>query len=396
MEGTIVEFITVQQAADNFGVNVRTIQKWAKDGKLPGAKRVGRVWLIPENAVLKIENESEENTETSCGMSLKLMCSNFVAGSASEVIEKIEIPKCKLFAKAEYHYLRAESEECANILEHFLSESDEEISYPAAFLYAFANLSLNKPIIAKISLSDLKEYMKDSKKMKNVTSDNVSSVFVASIAGVLLRLKTTDISEVKELLKFLPEGARLFIAYVLANSACMNKDYSKAIGIVEGAFSVTSDFYPIPTIYLNIVSSIAYIHLKQIEKAKKAFNEAMDIAMLDGFIEPFIEHHGMFLGLIEVCMREKYPDEFKRVVSLVGQFFPQWWKVRGGEEVRYVPDELTSTEFVIAMLFDRGWSMKEISSYIGLSLRMVKYYVATVYDKLGITKREELKLYMLL
>ena len=51
-----MEFITVQQAANNFDVSVRTIQKWAKEGKILGAKRVGHVWLIPEDAVLKIEN----------------------------------------------------------------------------------------------------------------------------------------------------------------------------------------------------------------------------------------------------------------------------------------------------------------------------------------------------
>lgn len=394
----MMEFVTVRQAADIFGVNIRTIQKWAKNGKLLGAKRVGRVWLIPKDAVLKRENKSGNSSspEDSCGMPLKLMCSSFTPGLAHEVLNKIETPKCKMFAKAEYHYLRAESEECANILENYLSDADEKISYPAAFLYAFANLSLSKPIIAKISLSDLKEYMKDKKNWQNVTNENVSSVFVASIAGVLLRLKITEITEIKELLKFLPEGARLFMAYVLANSACMNKDYAKAIGIVEGAFAATSEFYPVPTIYLNIILSIAYIHLKKIDKSKKAFNEALDIAMPDGFVEPFIEHHGLFLGLIEICMREKYPSEFKRVVSIVGQFFPQWLKVRSIDDAIYIPDQLSSTEFIIAMLFDRGWSMKEISSYIGLSLRMVKYYVATVYDKLGITKREELRRYMLL
>ena len=70
-----MEFITVQQAANNFGVNVRTIQKWAKEGKLLGAKRVGRVWLIPDDAVLKFENETDtiqlvfENSKINIGNS---------------------------------------------------------------------------------------------------------------------------------------------------------------------------------------------------------------------------------------------------------------------------------------------------------------------------------------
>ena len=39
--------------------------------------------------------------------------------------------------------------------------------------------------------------------------------------------------------------------------------------------------------------------------------------------------------------------------------------------------------------------MKEISFYLEMSLRMVKQHISTVYLKLGITKREELKNYML-
>lgn len=42
-----MQFENAQQAAVRLGVTVRAIQKWAKEGRLPGAEKVGREWLIP-------------------------------------------------------------------------------------------------------------------------------------------------------------------------------------------------------------------------------------------------------------------------------------------------------------------------------------------------------------
>ena len=44
-------FQTAKEAADRLGVTIRAVQKWAKEGKLDGAKKVGRDWMIPEEAI---------------------------------------------------------------------------------------------------------------------------------------------------------------------------------------------------------------------------------------------------------------------------------------------------------------------------------------------------------
>lgn len=46
MEG----YMTVQQAANKWGVTPRQIQLWCKTGKLLGAQKWNRDWVIPKNA----------------------------------------------------------------------------------------------------------------------------------------------------------------------------------------------------------------------------------------------------------------------------------------------------------------------------------------------------------
>lgn len=48
-----MKFETVVQAAARLGVTVRAIQKWAKEGKLKGAQKVGRDWMIPVDSIVK-------------------------------------------------------------------------------------------------------------------------------------------------------------------------------------------------------------------------------------------------------------------------------------------------------------------------------------------------------
>ena len=47
-----MKFETASQAAERMGVTVRAVQKWAKEGKLEGAQKVGRDWMIPFGATV--------------------------------------------------------------------------------------------------------------------------------------------------------------------------------------------------------------------------------------------------------------------------------------------------------------------------------------------------------
>lgn len=48
-----------QQAENRLGVTVRTIRKWAKEDRIPGAARHGRLWMIPADFVSKGQQEAQ-------------------------------------------------------------------------------------------------------------------------------------------------------------------------------------------------------------------------------------------------------------------------------------------------------------------------------------------------
>ena len=43
-------YITVQEAAEKWGVTPRQVQILCKENRISGATRLSRIWIIPENA----------------------------------------------------------------------------------------------------------------------------------------------------------------------------------------------------------------------------------------------------------------------------------------------------------------------------------------------------------
>ena len=53
--------------------------------------------------------------------------------------------------------------------------------------------------------------------------------------------------------------------------------------------------YPVAMEYLYCVIIMCLINLKQQDEARKILIKAWNMAKPDGFLEPFIEHHGLML-----------------------------------------------------------------------------------------------------
>ena len=48
----MTHYLTTRDAAARLGVKADTVKRWCQQGKLPGAVRQGRDWMIPESALV--------------------------------------------------------------------------------------------------------------------------------------------------------------------------------------------------------------------------------------------------------------------------------------------------------------------------------------------------------
>lgn len=54
-----LEWITPEEAGNKWGIKVRRVQAMCSNGTIPGAVRLGRVWLIPKDALKPIDGRTK-------------------------------------------------------------------------------------------------------------------------------------------------------------------------------------------------------------------------------------------------------------------------------------------------------------------------------------------------
>lgn len=50
LRGRILNFITIKEASEKWNISVRRVQVLCRQERIPGAKKFGRDWAIPEDA----------------------------------------------------------------------------------------------------------------------------------------------------------------------------------------------------------------------------------------------------------------------------------------------------------------------------------------------------------
>ena len=324
-----------------------------------------------------------------------LMSSSFQLGKCLEFIESIEDVPQKEMAYAEYYYFSGQHEKAVKYSEMYLNHEDIMLKLSASLIYTFANLSLDRINSARIGLNRLREYLEKAMSMEIDKKTRACCVFVASAAHTLLHLPVGNIPPLSEYLNEFTKGMQLWGAYVLAHKTYLNKEYERSLGIVQACIMTSDKIYPIAFIYLNLVAAMDCMNMMEKEKAKEYFMKAWEISKPDDLIEGIGEHHGLLQGLIETCMKKEHPDDYARIIDITYKFSAGWRRIHNPDTNEDVADNLTTTEFTIAMLANRGWTNKEIAEHLDITTRTVKQHLTCVFSKLNITNRKKLKDFML-
>ena len=67
----LMEWLTPEEAGIKWGIKTRRVQTLCSDGRIIGAVRKGRVWLIPINAPKPIDGRTKAAKEFKIGYSVK-------------------------------------------------------------------------------------------------------------------------------------------------------------------------------------------------------------------------------------------------------------------------------------------------------------------------------------
>ena len=297
-------------------------------------------------------------------------------------------------ALAEYHYFSGHPEEAAREVKGYFTSPDLGTRLSACLIFAFASLSLGDIPQARSALGEVERTLYAAGEAS--PTYRAAAGFVAATAAVLLHLPMPDrLPPAEDFMSLLPPGLRAFALYVHSHYLYLQKDYGRSAGMAEATLAMGAAQYPIPAIYLNLVAVMDYMSLKQTDRAESHLLAAWELARPDDLIEGFGEHHGLLGGMLESVLKKEWPEEFRRIISITYRFSWGWRRIHNPDTGHQVADNLTTTEFAVAMLAARGWTNEEIAGHMGISSHTVKRHLAEAKRKLQINTRQELGKYML-
>lgn len=389
-----MEYESASSTAQRLGVTARAVQKWAKEGKIPGAKQMGRQWLIP--AGTKGPQEVCNNKVDLCVHPVMPLLSNtFVPGSCRKLIESFQDSDDRAIAEAEYCYYRGNTDKAMEILEPYLDSYDYGLRLSANFIYTFASLKSCKSQLVRFNFANTEKCVKSALEINDSPKLRAFAVFVGTATRVLLHREIGALPALESVMAELPEGLRLFSAYIIAHRLYLNKEYNRAIGVADICLAMRQGDFPVASLYLKLIKCVCYMALKDSVNAKKSFNDINRIALREKFYQPFVEHHGLLQGIIEAELKSDFKESYSDIISQVRDFSTGWRMLHNEIANSKVTVNLSANEFVVAMLFNRGWSVKEIAAHLEISTRMVKHHLSVTYEKLDVSNREELGQYLL-
>lgn len=86
-----MEFLNVVETSLRWNVPVRKVTAWARDGRIPGAQKSGREWLIPENSSIPLDGRTKESRQVKEGIDTETTTVSYTeVGGSQRVMEEFE------------------------------------------------------------------------------------------------------------------------------------------------------------------------------------------------------------------------------------------------------------------------------------------------------------------
>ena len=397
-----MKYLTVRETAEKWNLSDRMAQRYCSEGRVPGARKIGGSWAVPAEAGKPADPRrsrgepaaTPEETPFAGLNVMPLMNTPFVPGQCLAAVEAMEDGPLKEIARAERHYFSGQPDQAARETEPWLTGEDLEVRLSACLIYAYANLSLGRIPQARFALGELEGGLRAAGEQSPRL--RAAAGFAAAAGAVLLHLPLPEgLPPTEEFFPLLPPGLRAFALYIYAHYLYLQENYGASAGMVEATLAMGAARYPIPAIYLHLVAVMDYMSLKQTGKARAHLLAAWELARPDDLIEGFGEHHGLLGGMLEAVIKPEWPEDFRRIIDITYRFSAGWRRVHNPTTGHDVADDLTTTEFAASMLAARGWTNQEIADHMHISPNTVKRYISTALEKLGVSRRQDLKRFML-
>jgi DNA-binding CsgD family transcriptional regulator len=309
------------------------------------------------------------------------------SSATDEMIAVLHEEEENAVARMVHFFLQARYEESSAEAERCMRSRHPEIRDFALLIHTIIHVAQHNVEVALHDLQILQQQIQHSANRRVAAQNDIYRY----VLPVFFHLGEDIVPLPQEILPYCSEGTRLFLLYARSYALYLQQAYEHALGVAEAALMMADMCHPLISIYLNLAASMAAMNLSRFQLADRFFLNALELAIPEGYIQPFIGHHGPLQGMVEKHIRDREPKLYKMIAEKVVHFRTGWTEIHNPRSSHKVTTLLTPYEFALAMMASKGKTNKEIADYLHISINTVKSHLSTIYRILDVTKRTELK-----
>ncbi|MDF3005697.1 MAG: hypothetical protein K0S22_2169 [Oscillospiraceae bacterium] len=394
-----MEYITAGEAAKKWGVSGRSITYHLIAGRIPGAVKKGKLWLIPADAQRPANKRrcGQALPEQSLSSDLSYVLASTTVPMPNHdpdaVLDSVREDRLRLEYEAELAYLRGDFERTMRCYQR--TEGDDAARLRACPV----------AIAAAISMGDYRAYTAIESVLKGYIKANKGSAgaAVAELSLATAAVSVTAPNMAPEWLKdgnlsALPPQVRPNALYLRAKYLYCIGQFNAALAVAQTALvlSAPERGLTLTDLYLRLTCVVAFYALEQKEEARRWLLSTMHLALPHGFITPFAELVSELGGLVEACLEQAFPDYHNAVILQWKNTVKNWITFHNQFTRDNITLMLSLRECHLAMLVARRVPYEKIAREHCISVGRLKNIMLEIYEKLHISGRDELAKYILM
>lgn len=410
-----MKYLSISETAAKWGISPRRLQTLCAGGKIEGATRFGRAWMIPETAQKPIDGRtkiSKENKalllEKNMPMPRKTPFLHMtdlysVAGTAKNSIAALEGNlEAQTLLEAEIAYSKGNIEKVYDNAYYLLHKHSGFYAVISAgmllSLCAIWRGDLNMWRQAKIHIAEAPA--------KSDEDRDIMAFSITAIDSILY-----DVSSFPEWFKIgrfeplhkdaLPAAKVFYAKYLYAVGYGLATKQFELQGVhglslltmlpntIEPMISqAVADNSVIAEIYLRMTCAAIYHTGGNNEQAIYHIDRALALALPDQLFGILAEYGRTLGSLLEQRISRIDEEIWKKVHDLYRIYFAGWTKLSGSVRGKKLATTLTPKEREVAKLAAFGFKNSQIAQTLNMSISAVKQAVTNVSNKTGMVREE--------
>lgn len=401
-----MEYLKIEEAAKKWEIGARRVQILCAEGKIEGAMRFGRSWMIPKDARKPVDGRTRAGRMHSEDMPLPrktpfLYMTDLyhTPGTADAVGEGLAYHhEAQVLFEAEVAYSRGEIDKVYESANYLLSKhSGFYAVLSAGMLLAMCAVwkgDINMWRRAKVHIAEApakNDYDRDAMQLA-ISAVDIMLYHVQSFP------KWFQMGCFEPLHKDAYPAAKVYYAKFLYAIA-----YAVATGVLkltgaEGLYVMTSVPHTLEPmicwanekntvmseIYLRLTCAAVYHNCGNDAEAIRHIDRALALALPDGFYGVLAEYCRTLDTLMEKRLSLVDENALAKVKKLYKTYNEGWSRLVGEVRGKRIISALTTKQREVAKLAAFGMSNKEIADKLGMSLSGVKQALLAITEKTGV------------